>query len=143
MKARTKNEAWEIVNEIFPTDYHENTVKTSNAGYPIYDSNLGDDHGYICDLGSRLEVNFEDGRTVNVWIEETPVFPEWQIEDALVVINDVIYLIDDNIFPNLQEETGIDEARKKLYGAYAKIAKILKAQHPESKLYDKYNLQDA
>ena len=70
MTVRSRNEAWEKVNKIFPTDYTENTIKTKNAGYPIYDSNLGDDHGYICDLGNRLEVNFADGETVNIWIEE-------------------------------------------------------------------------
>lgn len=74
MKFATKTEAWEYVNSIFPHDYTENTIKTKNAGYPIYDSNPGDDHGFICDLGNRLEVNFEDGRTVNVWIDTPDPF---------------------------------------------------------------------
>ena len=59
------------------------------------------------------------------------------------MISDAIYSIDDNILPKLQKATGIDEARAKLYGAYAEIAKILKNQHPTSKLYDAYNLADA
>ena len=70
MNVRNRQEAWNKVNEIFPTDYTENTIKTKNAGYPIYDSNLGDDHGYICDLGNRLEVNLANGKTVNIWIDE-------------------------------------------------------------------------
>ena len=117
MTAHSIKEAWEMVNKIFPTDYYENSIKTRNAGYPIYDSNLG--------------------------IEEEPAFQEWAIADALSVINEAIYQIDDNILPKLQKATGIDEARKKLYGAYAEIAKILKAQYPNSKLYKQYNLQEA
>lgn len=74
MKFTTKKEAWEYVNAAFPTDYTENTIKTKNAGYPIYDSNLGDDHGYICDLGNRLEINYADGSTENVWIEAPNTF---------------------------------------------------------------------
>jgi hypothetical protein len=130
-------------DEIFPTDYYENSIKTRNAGYEIYDSTLGDEHGYICDLGNRLEVNLPSGETVNIWIEEGPQFPEYQLADALKVISDAIYEIDDNILPQLQKATGIDEARSKLYGAYAEIAKILKTQHPDSPLYKQYNLQDA
>jgi hypothetical protein len=143
MTFKTKEEAWNYANEIFPTDYHENTIKSKNAGYPIYDSNLGDDNGWIADLGDRLEVNLPNGKSINIWIVPEPTFPEWQIEDALRVISDAIYKIDDNITHKFQEATGIDEARAKLYGAYAEIAKIIKSQHPESKLYDMYNLQDA
>lgn len=143
MTATNKKQAWEIVDEIFPTDYTENTIKTKNAGYPIYDSNLGDEHGYICDLGDRLEVNLANGKTINVWIDFEPCFTEYQIEDALRVISDAIYKIDDNVLPELQKETGIDEAIAKLYGAYKEIARILKTQHPNSKLYAMYNLQDA
>lgn len=69
MTVNSIKEAWEMVNEIFPTDYTENTIKTKNAGYPVFDSNLGDENGYICDLGNRLEVNLADGTTVNIWIE--------------------------------------------------------------------------
>lgn len=97
-------------------------------------------HAYICDLGNRLEVNLETGETVNVWIEETPKFKEYQISDALEVINNAIYEIDDLVNDKLAEVTGIKQARNKLYGAYDIIAKILKEQHPESKLAKKYNL---
>ena len=72
MTVNSIKEAWEMVDEIFPTDYTENTVKSQNAGYKIYDSNLGDEKGYICDLGNRLEVNLESGKTINIWIDEQP-----------------------------------------------------------------------
>ena len=94
-------------------------------------------------MDNRLEVNLEPGETVNLWIEEEPQFYEFQIEEALRVIDDAIYDIDDNVNSKLAEVTGIKEARDKLYGAYKVIAKILKEQFPYSKLYEEYNLQDA
>lgn len=143
MKAKSIKEAWSLADEIFPTDYLKNDTASAAAGYDIYESTADGCIAWISDLGDRLEVNLPDGKTVNVWIEEEPQFPEYQIDDALRVISDAIYKIDDNILPQLQKATGIDEARAKLYGAYAEIAKILQAQHPDSKLYRQYNLQDA
>ena len=69
MTVKNIEEAWKAVDEIFPTDYQENTVKSANAGYKIYDSVLGDDHGYICDLGNSLEINFPSGRSIRIWIK--------------------------------------------------------------------------
>ena len=143
MTVNSVNEAWGIVNEIFPTDYMKDERASLAAGYDLYWSTSDGVYAWISDLGDRLEVNLDNGKTINIWIKEEPKFPEYQIEDALRVINEAIYQIDDNVTSLLQKATGIDEARAKLYGAYAEIAKILKAQHPESKLYAKYNLKDA
>lgn len=144
MTVANKKEAWIRADELFPTDYSKDEAKSSRAGYDIYTSTADGCNDYICDLGDRLEINYyETGETVNIWIKEKPQFEEYQIADALKVINEAIYQIDDNILPKLQAATGIDEARNKLYGAYAEIAKILKSQHPESKLYAMYNLQYA
>jgi hypothetical protein len=140
MKVTSKGEAWRKANEIFPTDYLKDERVSTAAGYDIYYSTVFS-NAWISDLGNRLELNM-GAETVNIWIEE-PQFSEYQIEDALKVISEAIYQIDDNIGTMLQKATGIKEARAQLYGAYAEIAKILKAQHPESKLYDQYNLQDA
>lgn len=143
MKVRSKQEAWSKADVIFPTDYIKDDVRSESAGYDIYYSTAAGVHAWISDLGDRLEVNLATGETVNIWIEEEPAFAEYQIEDALRVISDAIYKIDDNVLPELQKETGIDEARKKLYGAYAEIAKILRSQHPDSKLIKRYNLNEA
>ena len=144
MKVTNVKDAWKTADEIFPTDYIKDEAKSVAAGYDIYTSTALGCNDYICDLGDRLEINYyETGKTVNIWIEEEPQFEEYQIADALKVIDEAIYQIDDNILQKLQVATGIDEARKKLYGAYAEIAKILKSQHPESKLYAMYNLQYA
>ena len=143
MKVKSKQEAWRKADIIFPTDYIKDDIRSTRAGYDIYYSTASGVAAWISDLGDRLEVNLENGEVVNIWIDEEPQFPEYQLEDALRVISDAIYAIDDNVLPNLQKVTGLDEARAKIYGAYAEIAKILKAQHPDSKLYSMYNLKDA
>ena len=143
MKVNSRNEAWLRVNEIFPTDYAEDGKASYIAGYPVYKSTVPGCRAWISDLWDRLEVNLPGGDSINIWIEEKPRYSEDDISDALRVISNAIYEIDDRVAPTLQVETGINEARSKLYGAYAILARILKEQHPESKLYRQYNLQDA
>ena len=143
MKVKSKQDAWRKADIIFPTDYAKDDIRSNRAGYDIYYSTAAGVDAWISDLGDRLEVNMENGKTVNIWIDDEPQFAEYQLEDALSVISDAIYAIDDNILPNLQKVTGLDEARAKIYGAYGEIAKILKAQYPNSRLYDMYNLKDA
>lgn len=143
MKVRSSKEAWNKVDEIFPTDYIKDEVKSERAGYDIYCSTADGVNAWISDLGDRLEVNLETGDTINIWIEEEPKFKEYQIADALSVINTAIYYIDDKVDRKLADLTGIEDARNKLYEAYKTIAKILKDQHPDSKLYEEYNLQYA
>lgn len=143
MKVRSKKEAWNKADVIFPTDYIKDEVRSERAGYDIYYSTAKSVNAWISDLGNRLEVNLETGETINIWIEEEPKFTEYQIADALSVIDTVIYNIDDKVDSKIADVTGIKEARNKLYDAYKVIAKILKEQHPDSKLYEEYNLQDA
>lgn len=69
MTVKSIQEAWDEVNKIFPYDYEKNETASKNAGYPIYYSTTSDhQNNWISDLGNRLEVNFEDGRSVNVWV---------------------------------------------------------------------------
>lgn len=140
MKANNREQAWEIANEIFPTDYIKNEAKSERAGYDIYESTAEGVLAWISDLGDRLELNLDNGTTITIWINEKPKFKEWQIEDALQVIDKAIYKIDDIVDDRLAQETGIAEAREKLYAAYEEIAKILKEQYPKSSLFERYNL---
>lgn len=73
MKARTAKEAWNIANEIFPTDYIKNDEKSARAGYDIYTSTLDGCTAWISDLSNRLEINLENGKTINIWIEAETV----------------------------------------------------------------------
>ena len=73
MKAHSTQEAWNMANEIFPTDYEKDEESSQRAGYPIYRSTAeGRYYDYICDLNNRLEVNLADGnRSINIWIESS------------------------------------------------------------------------
>lgn len=62
--------AWAKVNEVFPTDYNKDENSSARAGYPVFRSSV-EYYNYICDLGDRLEVNLENGETVNIWIDAT------------------------------------------------------------------------
>lgn len=143
MKANSRKQAWREADNLFPTDYIKDETKSENAGYDIYCSTCDGVNAWISDLNDRLEINLATGETVNIWIEEEAQFKEYQISDALKVIDNAIYEIDDNVDSKLAEVTGIREVRIKLYEAYKAIAKILKSQHPDSELYARYNLQDA
>lgn len=143
MKVNSREQAWREADNLFPTDYIKDEKKSDAAGYDIYYSTCEGVNAWISDLDDRLEINLATGETVNIWIEEEPQFKECQISDALEVIDNAIYEIDDNVNDKLAEVTGIREARNKLYDAYKEIAKILKSQHPDSELYAEYNLQNA
>lgn len=70
MTIQNINKAWQMVNEIFPTDYEKDEAASNTAGYNIYRSRLNH-YDYICELGDRLEVNLASGKTVNIWIESS------------------------------------------------------------------------
>lgn len=70
MTVQNINKAWDMVNEIFPTDYEKDENASNTAGYNIYRSRLNH-YDYICELGDRLEVNLANGKTVNIWIESS------------------------------------------------------------------------
>ena len=69
MTVRTVKEAWEKANEIFPTDYEKSNERSGRAGYDIYESTLEGCNSWISDLENRLEVNLENGESVNIWID--------------------------------------------------------------------------
>ena len=143
MTAKNPKEAWSKADELMPCDYMYSVERSARAGYDIYYSTAEGVAAYVCDLGDRLEVNLPNGDSVNIWIERRQEFAEGEIAEALEIIDDAIYQLDDKISAKLSERVGIAEARNKLYNAYAVIAEILKEQYPESKLIKKYNLQDA
>ena len=73
MKAESIQKAWEMANQIFPTDYEKDEESSLKAGYPIYRSTADGRHNdYICDLNDRLELNLADGnRTIDVYKRQT------------------------------------------------------------------------
>jgi hypothetical protein len=73
MNVKTREQAWEEVNRIFPTDYEKDESSSIRAGYDIYRHPSLNHYCRICDLGCRLEVLIgEYGEEVtNIWIEST------------------------------------------------------------------------
>ena len=70
MKVSSVKEAWELANKLFPTDYKKDEERSSRAGYPIYHSTADGVNAWISDLGNRLELNYSNGESENIWIEE-------------------------------------------------------------------------
>lgn len=69
MKVNSTREAWKAAAEIFPTPYHKDEQSSERAGYSVYRSDYFNRYYcYICDLGDRLEINLDDGKTINIWI---------------------------------------------------------------------------
>ncbi len=70
MKVCTVKEAWDLAARLFPGDYALDSSSVTRAGYEIYRSVRMDSNARICDLNDRLELNYDDGRSENIWIEE-------------------------------------------------------------------------
>lgn len=71
MKVNSTAAAWQKANEIFPdSDYMHDSEMSSRAGYPVYWSTKEGSNAHINDLCARLEVVFDNGECVNIWIEE-------------------------------------------------------------------------
>ncbi len=63
-------EAWKLANKLFPTDYKKDEDRSSRAGYPIYHSTADGVNAWISDLNNRLELNYSNGESENIWIEQ-------------------------------------------------------------------------
>ena len=61
-------EAWELASRLFPTDYEKDEDRSSRAGYPIYYSTAEGTNAWISDLNNRLELNYSNGESENIWI---------------------------------------------------------------------------
>lgn len=70
MKVSSVKEAWELANRLFRTDYEIDEERSRNAGYTIYHSTEEGVNAWIADLKDRLELNYHDGSTDSIWIEQ-------------------------------------------------------------------------
>lgn len=139
--AKTREDAFDIAKMMLDGAFcFRNIERSQNAGYDIYATE--NDYEWISDLGDRYEVN-QRGESVNIWIDKAKEIREEQLADALNVINDCIYQLDDYVSDIVKDVTSIGQARTLLYGAYKEIRDILDAKFPESDLYAKYNLSEA
>lgn len=71
MKVDTKQEAFRIVFDKIGA-YKLDEKSSENAGYNIYRS-IYNYNDYACDLGDRVELNTNDNKTLNIWINNEPL----------------------------------------------------------------------
>ena len=66
----SKTQAWKLAKRLFEKNcsFELDNNRTERAGYKIYYSTGTQE--YICDLGNRLELNYSDGTSENIWINE-------------------------------------------------------------------------
>lgn len=59
--------AWHIVHLLCDEGLSLDNEVSKRVGYKIYFSE--DRDTYVCDLETRLEINFKDGTSKNIWID--------------------------------------------------------------------------
>ncbi len=70
MTVKTMRDAWSEVHKIFPYDYKKDEHSSERAWYDIYRATASEhQNNWISDLGNSLEVNFENGKTVRIYVE--------------------------------------------------------------------------
>lgn len=119
--AHSVSEAWDLVNQFFPGDYEKDDHGSATAGYPIYRSTGSFEnawYNYICDLGTRLEINLCNekwqGETINIEIVEP--------DPAPTVMNEYLFTV--GLFDKDTERQEIPTSR-----AHDMLADILIEKH--------------
>ena len=89
---KSKSEAWELANKLFPTDYLEDASASANAGYPIYRSTSealpNAWYNYICDLNCDLELNLCDAKWNGTTIRIHIVPDETTVNETMETVNE-------------------------------------------------------
>lgn len=88
MKVKTREQAWEEANKLYPTDYVKDVKASIGAGYDIYKHPNFNDR--IADLGCRLEVTVGN-KTTNIWIDSNK--PDLKLKDFLKMINEPVQVV--------------------------------------------------
>lgn len=84
IKCTNHDEALHIAFRLFPYSTTLDHERSKNAGYPIYYA-TEDENAYICDLNSRIELNYPDGRTEHIHVEDEDDFNS----EILTTIGDI------------------------------------------------------
>ena len=137
MKVNSVKEAWNLASRLFPTDYKMDDHKSKAAGYKIYFSTAEETNAWISDLGNRLELNYPNGSTENIWIEEET--GGMTVESILRIMNDSFVCIHMNImgagftsehskdyFLELEDKTLLQKEVKTMYASENKIHLVIK-----------------
>lgn len=101
----THEEALQLAFRLFPYRTSLDHERSERAGYPIYYA-VGVENAYICDLNSRIEINYDDGKTKNINVESEEDFNS----DILLTIGDI-----SNIRPFEYDGGGFDTIQDQSY----------------------------
>lgn len=88
IKCTNHDQALQVAFRLFPYSTTLDSERSKNAGYPIYyatDYGTEVDNAYICDLNSRIELNYPDGRTEHIHVEDEDDFNS----EILTTIGDI------------------------------------------------------
>ena len=111
MTVKTEYQAWEAVNAFFPTEYKKDEESSARAGYPVYRSTVNY-YDYFCMLGDRIEVNFSNGKTVNVWIKSEPK-PEIRAHKTEAELREMAEAISEEVVIRTYENGNSSDTRRK------------------------------
>ena len=68
LQVATRNDAWKLLTILTKNEYVYDSFRSGRAGYPVfYGIDIDKPNEYVCDLGDRIEVNYNDGVTQNIW----------------------------------------------------------------------------
>lgn len=84
IRCTSHEEALQLAFRLFPYSTWLDHERSKTAGYPIYYA-TDVENAYICDLNSRIEINYDDGKTENIHVE----FEEDFNSDILLTIGDI------------------------------------------------------
>lgn len=127
IKCTNHDEALQIAFRIFPYSTTLDHERSKNAGYPIYYA-TEDENAYICDLNSRIELNYPDGRTEHIHVEDESDFNS----EIQTIIGDI-----SNIRPFEYDGGGFDTIQDQSYLGNMNIVFDVSAQNePIIKIFD-------
>lgn len=84
IRCTSHEEALQLAFRLFPYSTSLDHERSKRAGYPIYYA-TGVENAYICDLNSRIEINYDDGKTENIHVESEKDFNS----DIQITIGDI------------------------------------------------------
>lgn len=127
IKCTNHDEALQIAFRLFPYSTTLDHERSKNAGYPIYYA-TEDENAYICDLNSRIELNYPDGRTELVHVEYEDDFNS----EIQTIIGDI-----SNIRPFEYDGGGFDTIQDQSYLGNMNIVFDVSAQNePIIRVFD-------
>ena len=105
IKCTNHEEALQLAFRLFPYSISLDHERSKRAGYPIYYA-TGVENAYICDLNSRIEINYDDGKTENIHVESEKDFNS----DIQITIGDISIIL-----PFDYDGTGFDTIHDQSY----------------------------